>query len=131
MKYTLDERVARARELRAQGYNCSQCVVMAFDDVIEGDIALLARAAGGFGSGMGASGNMCGAITGTTMVLGLVHDNDPRPALYKRVREAMQEFVDLEGYADCRDLKKEGRKPCVDLITDAVAMLHNRLADNA
>ena len=78
MKYTLDERVARARELRAQGYNCSQCVVMAFDDVIEGDVALLTRAAGGFGSGMGASGNMCGAITGTTMVLGLVHDNDRR-----------------------------------------------------
>lgn len=127
MKYTLDERVARARELRAQGYNCSQCVVMAFDDVIKGDITMLAHAAHGFGSGMGASGGVCGAISGTTMVLGLVYDNDPRPELYKRVREALYEFEDLEGYTDCRDLKKEGRKPCIDLITDAVTLLHHRL----
>lgn len=127
MKYTLDERVARARELRAQGYNCAQCVVMAFDDVIKGDVAMMARAAHGFGSGMGASGGVCGAISGTTMVLGLVYDNDPRPELYKRVHESINEFEALEGYTDCRDLKKEGRKPCLDLIIDAVTLLHNRL----
>ncbi len=127
MKYTLNERVERAKELRAQGYNCSQCVVMAFDDVIDGDMSMLVRVAHGFGSGMGASGDVCGAISGTTMVLGLVHDNEPRPQLYSRVREARADFVNLEGYSDCRDLKKEGRKPCLELITDAVALLHKRL----
>lgn len=126
---TLEQRIARARELRAQGYNCAQCVVMAFDDVINGDTAMLLRVAGGFGSGMGASGGVCGAISGTTMVLGLVRDNDPRPALYKQVREAINDFEQLEGYTDCRDLKRESRKPCLDLITDAVALLHKRLAD--
>lgn len=127
MKYTLNERVERAKELRAQGYNCSQCVVMAFDDVIDGDMSILVRVAHGFGSGMGASGDVCGAISGTTMVLGLVHDNEPRPQFYSRVREAKADFVSLEGYSDCRDLKKEGRKPCLELITDAVALLHKRL----
>ena len=112
MKYTLEERVARARELRAQGYNCSQCVVMAFDDVIDGDMQSLARAAQGFGSGIGASGNICGAISGTTMVLGLVKDSLARPELYRQVRDALDEFKQLEGYTDCRDLKQEGRKPC-------------------
>lgn len=126
---TLEQRVARARELRAQGYNCAQCLVLAFDDMIDGDAAMLSRVAGGFGSGMGASGGVCGAISGTTMVLGLVRDNDPRPALYKQVREAINDFEQLEGYTDCRDLKREGRKPCLDLITDAVALLHKRLAD--
>ena len=131
MKYTLEERVARARELRAQGYNCSQCVVMAFDDVIDGDMQSLARAAQGFGSGIGASGNICGAISGTTMVIGLVKDSLTRPELYRQVRDALDEFKQLEGYTDCRDLKQEGRKPCLELICDAVAMLHNRLAADA
>ena len=131
MKYTLDERVARARELRAQGHNCSQCVVMAFDDIIDGDMSLLARAAHGFGSGIGASGNVCGAISGSTMVLGLVKDSLSRPELYTQVREAMNDFSQLEGYTDCRDLKQSERKPCLDLICDAVALLHNRLSADA
>ena len=33
MKHTLESRLERARELRKQGYTCSQCVVMVFDDV--------------------------------------------------------------------------------------------------
>lgn len=127
MKYTLDERIARARELRSQGYNCAQCVVLAFDDLIKGDVDTIVRAAHGFGSGIGASGNICGAISGTTMILGMVHDTLPRPELYRITREAVHAFEVLEGYTNCRDLKKEGRKPCIDLITDAVTLLHNRL----
>ncbi len=129
MKYTLEERVAKARDLRAQGYNCSQCVVMAFDDVMDVDVNMLARAAGGFGTGIGATGDICGALTGTTMVLGLVREGVARPALYREVREAISAFEELEGARDCRDLKGVGRKPCLDLILDAVTLLHNRLAD--
>ena len=128
MKYTLDERVERARQLRAQGYNCAQCLLLSFDDIIEGDPELLANVSHGFGSGLGASGEICGAVTGTAMVLGLVHKDMSRPELYSHVRESVKAFDNLEGYTDCRDLKKEGRKPCIDLITDAVTLLHNRLA---
>lgn len=130
MKYTLEERLAKARDLRAHGYNCSQCVVMAFDDVIDGDMGLLARAAHGLGSGIGATGDICGVLTGTTMVLGLVREGVARPALYHEVNEAISAFEDLEGARDCRDLKGEGRKPCLDLILDAVTLLHNRLAND-
>lgn len=129
MKYTLEERVAKARDLRAQGYNCSQCVVMAFDDVVNGDMDMLVRAAGGFGTGIGATGDICGALSGTTMVLGLVREGVARPALYREVRESIADFEQLEGARDCRDLKVEGRKPCIDLIVDAVTLLHHRLAD--
>lgn len=128
MKYTLDQRVERARQLRAQGYNCAQCLLLSFDDIIEGDSRILADVSHGFGSGMGASGEICGAVTGTTMVLGLVHKDLPRPELYRHVRESVTAFDKLEGYIDCRDLKKIGGKPCIDLITDAVTLLHNRLS---
>ena len=50
MKYTLEERIERARALHKKGYNCSQCVVMVFDDVhgLSDDVA--ARVSAGFGS---------------------------------------------------------------------------------
>lgn len=53
MKYTLEQRKERARALHKQGYNCSQCVVMVFEDVhgLSEDVA--ARASAGFGGGIG------------------------------------------------------------------------------
>ncbi|MBD5332869.1 MAG: C_GCAxxG_C_C family protein [Bacteroides sp.] len=128
--YTLEERLAKARELRASGMNCSQCVVGAFDDIIDADIRPLMRAAHGFGSGIGATGHICGAVTGATMVLGLVRD-EARPVLYGEVADTAKEFEAREGALMCRDLKGvEGRKPCLQLILDEVEMLHHRLCDN-
>ena len=80
MKHTLEERIAKARELRAAGYNCAQCVLLSFDDVMpDGDTSMLARAASGFGSGIGASGEICGAISGSVMILGIVREGVTRP----------------------------------------------------
>ncbi|MDE6377604.1 MAG: C-GCAxxG-C-C family protein [Duncaniella sp.] len=128
--YTLEQRLAKARELRASGCNCSQCVVGAFDDMIDTDIEPLMRAAHGFGSGIGATGHICGAVTGATMVLGLVRD-EARPVLYGEVTDTVREFEAREGALMCRDLKGvEGRKPCLQLILDEVEMLHNRLCNS-
>lgn len=58
-KYTEEERVARARAMRREGYNCAQCVILAFDDLLPSesvDTAVLA--AQGFGSGYGGR-DMC------------------------------------------------------------------------
>ena len=35
MQINIEERVARARELFLEGYNCAQAVVMAYSDVME------------------------------------------------------------------------------------------------
>ena len=51
MKYTLEQRKERARALHKQGYNCSQCVVMVFDDVHGLSDEVAARASAGFGGG--------------------------------------------------------------------------------
>lgn len=129
MNYTLDQRLELARALRAQGYNCSQCVLLSFDDLTAGtDRATLAHVAHGFGSGM-AIGEMCGAISGGVMLLGLVYPELPRPELYTIVREFIARFETLEGERTCTRLKGCGKKPCLTLITDAVSLLHNMLAD--
>ncbi len=127
MKYTVEERKERARTLRREGYNCAQCVAMAFDDIIPADrIAAVTLAAQGFGSGYGGRGYMCGALSGATMALGLTGEQS-RPTLYKRVGELIDEFAGMEGAVNCSDLKKPGRKPCLELITDAVEILHRHI----
>ncbi len=128
MKYTVEERKDKARALRKEGYNCCQCVALAFDDVTDGsDPALLGLISAGFGSGFGGKGEVCGAVSGATMVCGLANPGLPRPQLYGKVKEVMDSFSSLNGSYICRELKQPGRRPCIDLITDAVEMLHRQL----
>lgn len=126
MKYTLEQRKELARRLRGEGRNCSQCVAMAFDDMTYVDAEVLARISSGFGSGIGGKGEVCGVMTGAAMVCGLVYDKLERPALYAKVRQPLDRFEELNGSYVCQELKRPGRKPCIDLITDGVEMLHRQ-----
>lgn len=127
MKYTIDERRQRALAFRKEGRNCAQCVAMAFDDIAGADPQLLGRISAGFGGGFGAHGEVCGAVSGATMISGLAYDTLPRPELYAKVRATMDAFGGLNGSYVCRELKHPGRKPCSELITDAVEILHRQL----
>jgi len=94
----------------AEGYNCAQSVVFAFCDEcgIGGDAAL--KVSCGFGGGMGRKQEVCGAVTGGIMVLGLRHGRgtqDGRPVtedLYRMTREFMDAFAVRNGSYLCRDL---------------------------
>ena len=94
MKYTLEERKERARLLHKQGYNCSQCVVMVFDDVHGLSEEVAARASAGFGGGMGGMRHVCGAVSGMVMLEGLVKYSHPsdKPMLYAEVKAAAEEY---------------------------------------
>ena len=62
-----------ARNYFRQGLNCSECVYLAFLDVISPDISReSACLASGFGGGMGHTKNNCGAVSGAVMALGAV-----------------------------------------------------------
>ena len=99
MKYTLEERKERARLLHKQGYNCSQCVVMVFDDVHGLSEEVAARASAGFGGGMGGMRHVCGAVSGMVMLEGLVKYSHPsdKPMLYAEVKAAAEEYKALNG----------------------------------
>ena len=127
MEYTLEERRQRALDLKKQGHNCCQSVAMAFGDVTATDDPRLSRLSAGVGSGFGGKGEVCGAITGATMVAGMAYDATKRPAVYGKVRETMDAFANLNGSYICRELKGPDRKPCAELITDAVEILHRQL----
>jgi arsenite methyltransferase len=100
----------RAEQVFAQGYNCAQAVLLAFGETrgLPADTAL--KVAGAFGGGIGRGGDLCGAVSGAIMALGLEHakvtpDGDAaRDRGYKLTREFMQRFTQKYGTTICRDL---------------------------
>ena len=126
---TLEKRIDRARRLRKDGYNCAQCVIMVFDDITPLDADSLAPVAAGFGTGIGGMREVCGAVSGMAMITGMTSYTGAagKPALYGIVRADSEKFAATNGSMICRELKKPGAKPCIDLIIDAITILHNRL----
>ena len=69
---TEDKAQELARGYFREGLNCSECVLLAFMDTHETGMPpeILALSTG-FGAGIGHTKNICGAITGAVMALGL------------------------------------------------------------
>jgi C_GCAxxG_C_C family probable redox protein len=94
----------------AEGYNCAQSVVFAFRDEcgLSQDAAL--KVSCGFGGGMGRKQEVCGAVAGGLMILGLRHGRGTQDGrsvtedLYKATREFMDSFASRNGSYLCRDL---------------------------
>ncbi len=89
---TPTERGTLARENFSAGYSCAQAVLLAFEDVTGLDRATAAAMASSFGGGMGRMREVCGAVSGALMVLGIAegytdpHDAAAKSAHYARVR---------------------------------------------
>ncbi|MBN1428525.1 MAG: C_GCAxxG_C_C family protein [Anaerolineae bacterium] len=92
------------------GYNCAQSVLYAFCDDLHLDKELALKIACGFGAGMGRNEEVCGAVTGGIMVLGLKYgrgENDDRAVTeqtYRKIRYLMEEFAKKNGSCICRQL---------------------------
>lgn len=117
---TLEERIAKAQELRAAGYNCAQCVAMAFNPALEAATSAL-------GTGIGATGNICGAANAMAIVCGTKTYMGPadKKNQYARVGGLINAFsTKNNGQLNCRELRQPGRKPCIELIKDAITILH-------
>jgi len=90
--------------------NCAQSVISAYagDYGLDKDKALSVSV--GFGGGMGRVQDVCGAISGAIIALGLssnFKDGDGRPKInevYAKVHRFIDEFAAKEGTIKCRDL---------------------------
>jgi C_GCAxxG_C_C family probable redox protein len=105
------------------GYNCAQSVLYSYCDDLGLDPDTALKLACGFGAGMGRNQEVCGAISGGIMVLGLKYgrggkgDKAATELAYSKTRELMERFSREHGTCICRtlldncDLKTaEGRK---------------------
>ncbi len=128
VKYTLEERIERARQLHKEGYNCSQCVAMVFDDQHDIDNSVIAQLTAGMGGGVGGQRQVCGTVSGMAMLLGTQQYVSPadKASTYKAVQECSAEFKELNGSIVCGELLKPGRKPCIEFIIDAITIIDRR-----
>jgi C_GCAxxG_C_C family probable redox protein len=140
----------KATEKFLSGYSCAQSVVWSFCDEtgLHPDTAL--KIACGFGGGMARRQEICGAVTGGIMVLGLAygrgeeHDQAATEATYAKTRELMRRFEVEHGTCNCRRLlggcdiaTEEGRnyfeehdlinRKCAPCVRTAIAILEEML----
>lgn len=141
----------RARELFKSGYNCSQSVFAAYAERYGIDFETALKISSSFGGGMGRLREVCGAVSGMFMVLGLAKgysDNEynSKKEHYKKVQYLAQEFEKTNGSIVCRELlgldkKKDEptpserteeyykKRPCEELVADACKILDKYLAE--
>jgi C_GCAxxG_C_C family probable redox protein len=113
----------KAVEIFKKGFNCAQSVLYSYAEELHLDPDLALRIANGFGGGMGRKQEVCGAVSGGILVLGLLHGRgaqdgkDRQEKTYIEVRSLMDSFIREHGSIFCRDLvsgcsllTEEGRK---------------------
>ncbi len=71
MEIDIEKRVQQARELFVKGYNCSQSVFMAYSDLFDVEPRLAATISGPLGGGMGRLREVCGAVSGMSLIAGI------------------------------------------------------------
>lgn len=127
-----------------QGFNCTQVVLSTFcDDYgLSKDVGL--KIAGGMGSGV-RSANICGAVTGAILVIGLKYghdkaeDHNAKNMCNQKTEEFLRRFEEIHGTVICRELlecdifTEEGRERamnlnlfttvCADYVSDAIDIL--------
>ena len=100
----------KAAELFAEGYSCSQSLLVsrAGQFGLSTENALKVSAA--FGGGLGRQGEVCGAVSGALMVIGLAHgqttpqQKEAKEHTYQLTRRFIAEFTRRTGALHCRDL---------------------------
>jgi C_GCAxxG_C_C family probable redox protein len=97
-----------AAERFLSGYNCAQSVLEAFGPELglAGEMAL--KVATGLGAGMARRGEVCGAVTGGILALGLKYgrgskqDRAATEETYQKTEELMSRFEKEHGSCLCR-----------------------------
>jgi C_GCAxxG_C_C family probable redox protein len=92
------------------GITCSSAVFSAFSHELGLDEKMAKKIACGFGAGISRTGNICGAVSGAIMVIGLkygkVEQGDDAATEKTRAltRQFIEEFTKKNGSANCTEL---------------------------
>jgi C_GCAxxG_C_C family probable redox protein len=90
-----------------RGFNCAQSVLNAFAEQIGLDASQALKLASIFGAGMARRGEVCGAVTGALMALGLAQGSDTpegKDKSYQLGQDFLTRFENKHGSILCREL---------------------------
>ena len=135
----------RAKDNFNSGYNCSQSVLLAYEDYLQEkglDPKTVLRMASPMGGGISRLREVCGAVS--ALLIGLTDgydmpDDEKKKALYSKVQELVLQFQESKGSIICRELlgleqkhdqptpskrTKEyyAERPCADFCATAAAI---------
>jgi C_GCAxxG_C_C family probable redox protein len=142
-------RSERALASFRNGFTCSSAVFSAFSEELGLEQETAKKISCGFGAGISRTGNICGAVTGSILVIGLKYgktqqgDDAATEKTRTLVREFMQEFTQHHGSVSCTELlgynlnnPEEYEKArennlfmtkCPEFVRDAAAILEKML----
>ncbi len=143
------ERKENAIRIFNNGFNCSQSVLSIFCEELNFDKELALKIATGFGGGI-RKGEVCGAVSGAIMVLGLKFghyiegDTETKSQAYALTSEFINRFEEKNGTIICKGLlghdlsnqeeyeliREKGlfQSRCPELIGDAIEILEDMLS---
>lgn len=145
------DRKTTAEENFLKGYNCAQSLILAFADILPFDSDTLSAMASPFGGGMGRLREVCGAVSASYMVLGMLagysgpETGTPKKELYARVQELADRYREANGSIVCRELLNRKReapmpevrtaeyyasRPCKTIIGNVAGILQEYIENN-
>jgi len=147
MKFEESIRGKQARDNFNSGYNCSQSVLLAYEDYLKEkglDPKTVLRMASPLGGGISRLREVCGAVSALCLLIGLTDgydapDDEKKKALYSKAQKLVMDFQENRGSIICRELlgleqkhdqptpskrTKEyyAERPCADLCATAATI---------
>lgn len=112
MDINIEERVSLAQENFKLGYNCSQAVVLAFQDILGVDPEILEKLTIGLGGGVGRMREVCGTVSAMAVVAGTLASKksgsseikQQKSETYELVQNLAGKFREENGAIVCREL---------------------------
>lgn len=147
----MENHAERAARLFREGCNCAQAVFLAYSDLTGMDRDTAIKVSASFGGGVGRLREICGAVSGAAMALGMIcapldpNDQDAKAEHYRRVQAVAEKFRAKHETLICRELldDKAGSghvpekrtetyykvRPCEQFVYDSAAALEEVLKE--
>ena len=122
----------KAEQLHKSGFNCAQSVLGASSEYFGLDSNTALAVSAGFGGGV-RSGEICGAISGAVMVLGMARQKnltepETKAETAAQTKALVETFREKYGCVRCHELKEAGVS-CDELV-DYAAWLAEEIIKN-
>ena len=124
-------RIEKAVALKNSGSNCTQSILLAYQDLLDMPKEKLEALGSYFQFGMGNASSTCGALLGAALVLGCLEEEGNKMS---KARELNEEFKVRAGALICKDLKGLDTGvclcPCSKCVEIAASLIEDRLNRN-